>query len=219
MYDIFAIIIGLVASLVASIAYVYVIARKFVNYKFILRKNSINTVATIIAAMTAIIGITTVLFEGLQLPKSKMYLYNKYEISEMIKEFNVLEARLDSIKQRNFLIKLDSLQNHGIVSKEIVKLKKEIDLNKNKISKFENLLLTDAENLITLPLIKRDIEGLRSEISSIKNNINSQKSMIQEMQTQNRWIIGTLGLGILALLIPVIKSSFGSTNKQSDEAK
>lgn len=218
------VVLTLIGSLAASIIYVFLIARQHAKLMFFRKKIGL---AMIVASMGGMVGITMALFEGSQSPKHRTDLYRS-TVREMQRELELklkkaiafqLKELTDSTEQRTFPVGFDSLQNRGEVLKKILNLKKEIDLNRDKIRNFEDLFLTDAENLITLPLLKRDIDGLRNDILSIKNNINSQIIITQEMQTQNRWIIGTLGLGMLALLVPVIRSSFGSINKQSDETK
>ena len=102
---------------------------------------------------------------------------------------------------------LSTIKELSLINQKQLKLEE-------KVSQFEGLLLTEAENLITLPLLKKDIENINKDISLVKQQIAIQSSLFEESQSQGRWLIGTLGLGLLALIVPLFKNSFFS-NKQN----
>jgi len=80
------------------------------------------------------------------------------------------------------------------------------DDNSMAIKSFESLILSDAEKLLTLPLLKRDLSSVGNEIKSLKSEVNTLRSLMAESSNQNRWLIGTLAFGMWALVLPVIRS-------------
>jgi ElaB/YqjD/DUF883 family membrane-anchored ribosome-binding protein len=91
----------------------------------------------------------------------------------------------------------------------IASIEQRLTQNTNAIHKFEDLLVTDASRLVTLPLMQRDFQAIKEDVVSVKDNIASLRALLTETNSQNRWVIGTLALGMLGLVIGAVKSIVG----------
>lgn len=141
------------------------------------------------------------------------------DIKYLTNHLNNYEDRISNIEKRielfnDSLFTITAFDTSQILLNQI---KKRIDNNTKSIAKFEGLILSDAEYLITLPLLKQEISNIKTNINDLKNQINSQNNMFEETQNQNRWILGTLGLGILAIIVPIVRSTFMSQKNRENE--
>ena len=209
----------IVIAIITSVLYIWLILRKKDSLKKILSvKGKETLIPVLIAAMASIIGI----FAGIvgSFDKLNLGAENKFLAKDMMvltEKISEMENRLSKIES----IPINDLTNDSLgqpldTNIEIEKIKNDLNKTKSSITKFEELLISDAEKLITLPLMKKELESIKIEIKTLRDNTNSQNHLIQEMQNQNRWIIGTLGLGILALIIPIVKATVGSSRKEND---
>lgn len=128
-------------------------------------------------------------------------------------------ANMDSLMSQ---VRLNT-SSRPVTSTEMVTqvsvLRRDVNSTKSAIHHFEQLLLSDPERLISLPLLKKDLESNQKEIASIKEQVGNQIRLVEETQTQGRWIVGTLGIGILALIVPIAKTAFSQTKDSKKKKK
>jgi hypothetical protein len=125
-----------------------------------------------------------------------------------------LSIRLSILEKQ---IKSDSIHlignSYSISNGTISSMQTDLVKNTEAISNIQKLVLAEPVRLITLPLLQKDIQGIKEDLSTTKENVKSLNGLITETSGQNRWIIGTIGLGMLALVIPSIRSIFGQSSK------
>ena len=113
----------------------------------------------------------------------------------------------------------DSLRNTNrslaSVEDEVAAIRKlfrsQFDTTRGAISKIEGLILDEPERLIALPLLRRDIQALKDDLETTKEFIKDTYDLFQ-------WLVGTLILGILALIIPYV-NSFIESRKEAKSGK
>lgn len=98
-------------------------------------------------------------------------------------------------------------------------LEQRLDKDSKGLEELRALFLSDGERAVTLPLLKRDVQGLTAEVASVKDNLVGLRAMMTEATNQNRWVIGTLGVGMLALVIPAVRSMLPGAKKEEEEKK
>ena len=73
----------------------------------------------------------------------------------------------------------------------------------SRIDSLERLLVSEPERLVSLPLMKRDIQAVRDESLAQREAQRSMSALIQESANQNRWSIGVLAMGVIGILANV----------------
>jgi hypothetical protein len=134
-----------------------------------------------------------------------------------------LQVRIESLEKKYINLQQTAISVSGVEDGSdfnnllvlLAESKTVSDENSNAIKSFESLILSDAEKLLTLPLLKRDLGSVGNELNSLKSEVNTLRSLVSESNNQNRWLIGTLALGMLALVLPAIRSVMsGGKNDQ-----
>ncbi len=114
---------------------------------------------------------------------------------------------------------LDTIING--IAKQVQRLGLSVSANNKAINSFESLLISDAERLVTLPLLKGEIKTVRQELVASKNETQALRLLVAEMNNQNRFLVGTVALVLLAvatsLIIPAVKSLFASRREEQEE--
>lgn len=128
--------------------------------------------------------------------------------ASLSQRLDVLEKKFDSLwdwrKGVPFAQSLPA--GEAAASAAFVELRQKVEEQSKAIERFEGLFLSEAERLITLPLLQRELEGVRNETAAVKENLRTLSGLVGEMNNQNRWSVGVLALGMLVLVIPVIRS-------------
>jgi hypothetical protein len=101
----------------------------------------------------------------------------------------------------------------------LTQMETKLNENSQAIAKFQQLFLSEPERLITLPLLQRDLQGLKDDLATAKENVKGLSALVTETNGQNRWVIGTLALGMLALVVPAVRSLFPSGGSRGEDAK
>ena len=173
-----------------------------------------------VAATATIIGMATVLFES----SGRSLFRPRPEILSV--EFRTLAERLEDVTRRTKKLEEALAQSPQLspgdsptsVARpaDIAQLQQGLANTQSAVKKFEALLMTEAEKIVTLPLLKGDLRALDNQIAALKQQVASQTLLLQETQAQSRWIIGTLGLGLLALIVPVVRAAFPSKSEKGN---
>ena len=141
------------------------------------------------------------------------------QIPKFQKRIDELELQFKNLQQTTSIV--SGIENGSDISKLIdliAESKTNSEKNSKAIKSFESLILSDAEKLLTLPLLKRDLNSIDSEIKSLKSEVSTLRTLMAESSSQNRWLIGTLAFGMLALVLPAIRSIVsGGKNKNDKE--
>ncbi len=109
---------------------------------------------------------------------------------------DVIENRLS---QLNEALK-EAPETAGIIVKEH---EEKIAQLESKFSSLRTLIFDNPDQAITIPLIKKDIDGIKSEIERINTQIGW-------LSSYNKWLIGvmiTLAVGVLGLALSIILKS------------
>jgi hypothetical protein len=136
-----------------------------------------------------------------------------FEVTELTEQVAGIDERLTTLASQLTVIET---ANAGVTSDgegvaiQVATLQSAVADNELAIERFEGLLLTDAERLITLPLLQRDLVTIRADIAATKAKVTDFSQLVAETNAQNRWVIGTLALGMLALVVPAMRSAFSS---------
>lgn len=91
-----------------------------------------------------------------------------------------------------------------------------MDKNSQAIAKFESLLITDSERLISLPIVLHDLQSLKDDIKSVEQGLSNIYTIMNETNEQNRWVIGTLAFGLLSLVLTAFLTNMRSIKKSSE---
>jgi len=143
-------------------------------------------------------------------------------IQHSFNKLSELKKRIDSLitKQEAMLANLRLSQDTVVSSKQPYydyhELENRIKINTEAIEQFNSIVLNRPETLVSLPLLNRDVESLRSEIDRLEKKIE----MLQGINTatiaqMNEYLLDTAGMlkwvigGILfTLLILVLQNTF-----------
>jgi len=141
------------------------------------------------------------------------------ELHKLSTKIDAVEYKVASLQDKieaiPLVIEPNTFRQEAVISQIQVTLTKHDDY----LKKFEGLVMSEPEKLITLPLMQRDFQNLQNDISTVKERVNDLSSMITETTGQNRWVIGTLAFGMLALVLPVIKSVFTTISKKQEQSE
>lgn len=213
----FKILYLLMATIAVSISVLYVwfiTKRHLYSFSSVTTKLAPILVATIAALTTFMISFLGTIDErsndivGDQIVIEKNNYENKIEGLE-----HKLLALEDNMRNLSRLTEsVDSVPNIESISK----YESRLSTTEEKISDFEGLLITEAEKLVTLPLIKQELVSIKNELDSLKSLNESQTKFFQESINQSRWILGTLGLGMLALIFPIARSSLSNGKNENE---
>jgi hypothetical protein len=130
------------------------------------------------------------------------------QVRELESEVTAINQRLAEATERS------SEPNGGLDPTIVAALEARTASNADAIEKFSGLLLTKPEQVITLPLMQRDVQAVREDLASVKGQVKDLSSLMTETAGQNRWVIGTLALGMLTLVVPVARSLLSSGGKK-----
>lgn len=93
-------------------------------------------------------------------------------------------------------------------------MRSRMDKTEESVARFEALIPSQAERLVTVPILQRDLEGVQQRIDALDVSLGNLRAFSSESQTQTRWIIGVMAFGMLAIVIraflPARKTSDGS---------
>jgi hypothetical protein len=89
--------------------------------------------------------------------------------------------------------------------------------NSEAISDFGDLVLTEPQQLLTIPILQRDMVGIRDEVAALDTQVGTLRDLLVETAAQNRWVIGTLALGLLALIVPVARSMLAGPSRKDEK--
>jgi hypothetical protein len=101
-------------------------------------------------------------------------------------------------------------------SSQIDEVKAALAITQSQIKQIQDTMISDPQKVISLPLLKDQMEEMQKEIANLQNYVQSQAQFIKEAQSQVYWVIAVFAFGLLALIVPVIKATF-STNKKDDK--
>ena len=222
MHDSSLKIMTLMLAMIGTLTYVvliyfYILKRKMVQRPEIIKRMFPALVATFTA-------LTAVSFTFFMRPSSGNFSIFDTRDKEIIMQIEDLHAQTTRLNAQltKLQTSLPSVSTNQSVDFAllITPIKTQVEKNEEDIHKFERLLLSDAEKLITLPLLQRDLSSFKTELQATKDNVSNLATLVAETNGQMRWIIGTLALGILALVAPAVKSMFvQSGNQQSAKDK
>jgi hypothetical protein len=173
----------------------------------------------IVAIFGAMVPLAAVLFNRLQTeqPIALATLTTEDRVKALEEQVKRLSGTLDAIEKQ--LAQPASNPTNGaqpISPVALASIDQRLTQNAEAIHKFEQLLVTDASRLVTLPLMQRDFQAIKEDVSSVKDNITGLRALLSETGSQNRWVIGTLALGMLALVVPAVKSLLMPGGKSVD---
>ncbi len=139
-------------------------------------------------------------------------------------DIKMLSLKVDSLERNleSFFLKMPidtttvQKTNLDALSLPFLKLNEKVDKNSQAIAKFESLLITDSERLISLPIVLHDLQSLKDDIKSVEQGLSNIYTIMNETNEQNRWVIGTLAFGLLSLVLTAFLTNMRSIKKSSE---
>ena len=117
-------------------------------------------------------------------------------VLEILKEVMTLTATTEQLKDQ-----VDKVSNRLDRLPPSAKIEIEgVQELRTELNKLKEMLLVDPEKALTLPLVKKDIETMQSEIDHLRKQIDFVSSY-------GKWAIGamiTLGLGAIGMAITFV---------------
>jgi len=211
----------LFSSIIATIGYVWLLYRVVLRKKISLKSDFTKIFPALITVMAAMLSLFFFFIQSKE--KSTFFQIrnttdNKEIIEKLGSKVQKLEAQILKIESLAKPVKDINVGSPdvSVFQKSIEGLKQSISENSLAIEKYNDLLLTKPEQLITLPLLQKDIKVIKDDITTVKGQVTDLRVLLSETAGQNRWVIGTLALGMLTLVVPVIKSVFSSSSKKEN---
>lgn len=196
-------------SLVLSIAISTIVFIAYAKFNLNYYKKHILTLIPIFIGSVAAISVTLTIsldkpstkFDKIDIISSQQHIEYQQDLDEVISRINALS---------NELKKPINLENDD-KNNALRKIETRVTVVESGIEKIQEIIATDAERLVTVPILLREIDTLRSDIKTLKDQQlivgESLKEDVTEAKAQARWILGTLGIGLLALVVPVVRST------------
>lgn len=85
-------------------------------------------------------------------------------------------------------------------SLQVPKLEAELRVVKDDLANFKQLVLKEPETVLTLPLIKKDIEQLKENNTQVRTDVSNMADL-------GKWFIGsliTIALGLFSLMVTIV---------------
>jgi hypothetical protein len=217
MFDTSRLVLVMTATL-ATVIYAAVAYRFMLKRKHAVRTDVLKMFPVVLSILAAMMSVMFVFVSRTSDTKTSFFMSSQdRELRDLSRNVSSLEDQLKGMEIKLATLSPSSPTNS--VPQNVVISEMQATLSKHDvaINQFEGLVISDAEKLITLPLMQRDFKNIQNDISTVKERVNDLSSMITETSGQNRWVIGTLAFGMLALVLPVIKSMFVPNSKVSDQ--
>jgi hypothetical protein len=127
--------------------------------------------------------------------------------AEVQSQINGVARQLEELRL-NVEIVRNQIQDIGknnpkqsVVALQLKTLDQSVSENQKKLTSLEAVILDNPQKALALPLIRRDIDGLKE---SYQTNIIASKQDIDRIYDQSKWFIGlmiTTAVGMMALAI------------------
>ncbi len=220
-------ILPIIATATAIFSVLFAVTQYMSKHRSrIQRERILRQIAIITVSFSIIITIVIYIAEKNKLSIKENQLNNissridKDLIPDMEKRIKILEEKLNSIS----IGLADSMSivianNDTMSNTNIIELKRAITENSSAISNFEKLFLSDAERLISLPILQREIKSTQNDLESMNESIKNLNTLLTESNSQNRWIIGTLALGMIGLIFSVVRGFTKETVKSNENTE
>ncbi len=179
-----------------------------------------HMIPVLVATGTASAAIMTFLFAP---NGERVQGYSNQEISTIRSQLSALQHEIMVVNSQIAAMQVSVIPSQTnstpdqTTSEAIARLALQQSTTAEAVKKFEALMITDAERLVTLPLLQRDFQSLKDEIFSVKDNVTGLRSLVGEANSQSLWLIGTLALGILALVLPAAKALLSTTSQRGQQ--
>ena len=181
-----------------------------------LRINILRLAPIVVGTTAALVATTTLLFQSaIDAPPPR-----EVSLAERVAELQfAVSHSQDQLKDLRTLLERPIPPGAGVEPNAIRSLEARLAKTEGSVEKVEGLILTDPERLLTVPILVREVQSLRTEVSGLRDQMVLQsetlRESVQEAQSQARWILGTLGLGLLALVIPIVRSAVSGRSSTS----
>jgi amino acid transporter len=175
-------------------------------------------IITIFTAMIALVTFVVSRLPSEQKPPAVVISNSEHRLKAIEGDVKRLTMMMDTIEKQLAQVPASITTNGQSPSPAaLTVIDQRITQNTEAIHKFEQLFVTDASRLVTLPLMQRDFQAVKDDLASVKENVSGLRAQVTEAGTQNRWVIGTLALGMLALVVPAVRSLFAPGGKKEEQ--
>jgi len=210
----------IISATVLTVAYTIFSYRFVLKRKMSMRNDLLKMFPITIAILASILSVIFLLVSKSNEAGFPIFTSSRdTELHKLSTKIDAVEYKVASLQDKieaiPLVIEPNTFRQEAVISQIQVTLTKHDDY----LKKFEGLVMSEPEKLITLPLMQRDFQNLQNDISTVKERVNDLSSMITETTGQNRWVIGTLAFGMLALVLPVIKSVFTTISKKQEQSE
>jgi hypothetical protein len=193
-----------VLAIITSITAILAITKFDISF---VRKHIWTLLPMLVGMTAAILTTSTAVLFDKKAPPADIIAFDK-PLEDTLAEIEKLKKRQENILNA---LKQPITPESGIDRTALQKIDARVSAIEDGVQKIEGIIATDAERLVSVPILLREVESLRSEINSLKDQQSLHAKTFQdgvsEAKGQARWILGTLGVGLLALVVPLVRSS------------
>jgi hypothetical protein len=214
-------VLVVVLSLAGSVAYIWFAYRLLLRRRYgrvpDLLPKLIPVLITTLAAMSTVIAL---IFSGSENRREMIwwpFTTSHPSSQDQSAKIAELQAKVEELNRQLISLAATPRGQQQPTDAALAVIEKKLDSDSERISKFEQLFLSDAERLITVPLLQRDIKSIKDDLPTIREQVKGLSGLVTETSGQNRWVIGTLAFGMLALVLPAVRSLL--TSGKPDETK
>ena len=162
------------------------------------------TTITFVAVMLTMVGAYQVLLDHTEVP-------NFYR-----DDLLVLDAEIREIRDDIALLKASPPADISLapampeVTTAIAALESRVDALNDRVERFYGLLLDRPELLVTLPLVKQDVEAIQNRLDGLADAVNSTNDSIQ-------WFV-SIFLTLIATVIGIFVTNLNRRGESSGES-
>ena len=157
-------------------------------------------------AILGIILAVIAVFQSLSLRTQNVMSDISVALSDFDSEIDSIHSELSRLRNAR-PIDRESPETTTGVSDSIAELNSRVGALQDEVQIFRDMLLDEPARLVTLPLLKRDIEVLQEVDVQMQMNVNRLVESVNDSNDLMRWVIGaliTLVIGVFGIIVTVV---------------
>jgi hypothetical protein len=185
------------------------------------RDNRIQFLFQLVALLTATVSVLLAVPLAWKTPDS-------LGLPSAVQQSQATQAQIDSMKAEvaSLRMALSAVQSAasaasgaqvaGSIATELGQVQASVQGLASRLEKLENAILANPAKALEIPLILRDIEGLRASQATA---INAMKDGVDRLYDINKWLLGAMAVSIVTLAISnFLRPKEASGKKDTSEA-
>lgn len=130
----------------------------------------------------------------------KSYPINLEKVERDFQRLSTISGNTINLAERVEISTPDTTPENRKFKNTLKDLQKQLGEFSNELAAIKSNIIDTPEKVLSLPLMRKDIEGMRSEISDLRDRVKNAESN----RSANLGIIITLILGFIALMVTII---------------